>query len=144
MAEVDELAGRLDVGTITFMPISALTGANVVERSNELGWYHGPTLLHFLETVVHASEPAPATIDVRGSPCSTSCARTAPSTATTAATPARSPPGRLREGDEVVVLPSGARTRVAGIDTFDGPVHEAVAGRGRHGAADRRRRHLAR
>ena len=64
VAEVDALAGRLDVGTISFVPISALTGANVVERSNDLGWYHGPTLLHFLETV---------------------------STVTIAATPARSP-----------------------------------------------------
>ena len=55
VAEVDVLAGRLDVGTISFVPISALTGANVVERSNELGWYHGPTLLHFLETVATLS-----------------------------------------------------------------------------------------
>ena len=128
VAEVDALAGRLDVGTITFVPISALTGANVVERSSELGWYHGPTLLHFLETVT--TRPAGAGDDdgarfpvqyvVRPHRAEHRDYRGYAGTLAA---------GRLREGDEVVVLPSGARTRVAGIDTFDGPLHEAVAGR---------------
>src|SRR5256885_4577651 len=49
-------AARLDVQDIAFIPLSALTGANVVDRSREMPWYHGPTLLYHLETVHIASD----------------------------------------------------------------------------------------
>ena len=74
---------------------------------------------------VHGERRQPTTC---ASPCSTSCARSAPSTATTAATPARSPPGTLRAGDEVVVLPSGADDPHRAHRHADGPV---ARGRGR-------------
>src|SRR4051812_21792603 len=49
--EFRDFASRLDVQDISFIPVSALTGANVVERSPEMPWFHGPTLLYELETV---------------------------------------------------------------------------------------------
>src|SRR5678809_1237039 len=49
--EFRNFASRLDVQDIAFIPVSALTGANVVDRSREMPWYHGPTLLYHLETV---------------------------------------------------------------------------------------------
>ena len=58
-AEFRDFAARLDVQDIAFIPISALTGANVVDRSAEMPWYHGPTLLYHLETVPHRERPQP-------------------------------------------------------------------------------------
>ena len=87
-----------------------------------MGWYEGPTLLHHLETVYVSSDPN--LIDVRF-PVQYVIRPISASTTTIAATPARSPPGAMRPGDEVVVLPSGMTSRIASIDTFDGPLEEA-------------------
>ena len=91
-AEFTEFAARLDLHDVTFIPISALDGDNVVDRSANMAWYEGPTLLHHLETVYTASDEQPHRRAlpgaVRDPPAD------APSTATTAATPARSPPAR--------------------------------------------------
>ncbi len=122
---VDELTdwtARLDISDITFIPISALLGDNVVERSLEMAWYDGPPLLYHLEHVVIASDrnltdvrfPVQWVVrpnsdehhDYRGY----------------AGTVAG---GVLHPGDEVMVLPSGQRTEVVGVDTFDGPVDTA-------------------
>jgi sulfate adenylyltransferase subunit 1 len=122
---VEEFAGfaeKLDVPDITYIPISALKGDNVVDRSDRLAWYDGPTLLDHLEQVevsydhphdVPARFPVqwvvkPAIGDYRGYAGQLAS-------------------GALRPGDEVVVLPGGRRTRIAGIDTFDGELDEAVA-----------------
>jgi bifunctional enzyme CysN/CysC len=120
--EFTDFAARLDIADVTFIPISALEGDNVVERSERMSWYQGPTLLHHLEHVHIASDrnlrdarfPVQWVIrpgtdehhDYRGYAGQVAG-------------------GVLRPGDEVVVLPSGSRTRIAGIDTFDGPVEEA-------------------
>jgi sulfate adenylyltransferase large subunit len=122
---VEELTGwtaRLDVIDVTFIPISALLGDNVVERSASMPWYDGPPLLYHLEHVVIAPDrnltdlrfPVQWVIrpnrdehhDYRGY----------------AGTMAG---GVLRPGDEVLVLPSGQRTRVTSIETFDGAVQSA-------------------
>ena len=55
-AEFRDFASRLDVKDVSFIPVSALTGANVVDRAAEMPWYHGPTLLYQLETVHIASD----------------------------------------------------------------------------------------
>src|SRR5687768_8752876 len=54
--EFAEFAGRLELRDVTFIPISALEGDNVVDRSSNMSWYAGPTLLHHLETVYTASD----------------------------------------------------------------------------------------
>ena len=55
-AEFTEFASTLDLRDVTFIPISALHGDNVVDRSADMAWYEGPTLLHHLETVYTASD----------------------------------------------------------------------------------------
>ncbi len=113
-----EFAARLRIGDLQFVPVSALTGDNVVSRSVMMPWYEGPSLLHHLEEVHIASDrdlistrfPVQLTVrhggDYRGS----------------AGTVAG---GVFRPGDEVLVLPSGHTTTLASIDTADGPVSEA-------------------
>ncbi len=113
----------LDFAEATFIPISALKGDNVVEPSANMDWYDGPTLLHHLETVEIAGDrnledwrfPVQWVIrpqnderhhDYRGYAGQVAA-------------------GVLTPGEEVVVLPSGRTTKLAGIDTLDGPLEEA-------------------
>ena len=120
--ELTDWTARLDVADVTFIPISALHGDNVVDRSLVMPWYDGPPLLYHLEHVVIAPDRNLADLrfpvqwvirpnsdehhDYRGY----------------AGTLAG---GVLHPGDEVLVLPGGQRTRVEAIDTFDGPVDTA-------------------
>ena len=120
--EFTEFASTLDVHDVTFIPISALNGDNIVDRSADMVWYEGATLLHHLETVYVASDHN--LIDVRFPvqyvirPISSSHRDYRGYAGQVAA-------GRLRPGDEVVVLPSGMSTRIESIDTFGGPLDEA-------------------
>ncbi|MGW5052299.1 sulfate adenylyltransferase subunit 1 [Actinokineospora sp. NPDC004072] len=112
-------------GAVRTIPVSALVGDNVVERSANTGWYAGPTLLEHLETVPVEPDPhdAPFRFPVQY------VVRT-----NTAAHPdyrgyaGQVAAGTVRPGDEVVVLPAGRRTTVTRIDTPDGELPEAVAG----------------
>jgi sulfate adenylyltransferase large subunit len=126
VADFTAFAARLDLPDVTAVPLSALHGDNVVDRSASTPWYDGPTLLEHLEQVdvdrdeAHARGARfPVQYVIR--PMSTERPDYRGYAGTLAA-------GRLRRGDEVVVLPSGRRTTVAGIDTFDGELDEAVAG----------------
>jgi sulfate adenylyltransferase subunit 1 (EFTu-like GTPase family) len=141
-----QLSGVKD---ISYIPISALQGDNVVTRSAHMNWYEGTPLLDFLETVeVSYDHPhdIPARFPVQwvirptttvavggsGSAPEAEGARPAyrhhaagdPDYRGYAGTLAS---GALSVGDEVVVLPGGHRTTIAGIDTFDGPLAEALA-----------------
>ncbi|HJR26512.1 MAG TPA: sulfate adenylyltransferase subunit CysN [Acidimicrobiales bacterium] len=126
-AEFRSFAMKLDVHDLTFVPISALHGDNVVERSHNMPWYDGSSLLHHLEEVHIASDrnlidvrfPVQYVIrpqqqtdhelhDYRGYAGQVAG-------------------GVLKRGDEVVVLPSGFTSRIAAIDTSDGPVDAAFA-----------------
>ena len=110
----------LGLRNVSFLPVSALLGDNVVERSPErLGWYDGPPLLEHLETVeIDAPRAdAPARMPVQYVIRAEGARRYA----------GRIAAGVLREGDEVVVLPSGERTTVAGIDGPRGPLTSAGA-----------------
>jgi bifunctional enzyme CysN/CysC len=117
--DFEQFAARLDVPDVTFIPISALLGDNVVERSQEMPWYQGPPLLYHLEHVHIASDrnlidvrfPVQWVIRQRNSDYRAYAGQVAG--------------GILRPGDEVVVLPSGQHSTIAAIDTFDGPVDEA-------------------
>ena len=123
--EFEVFAARLNLHDVTFLPISALKGDNVVDRSPDLRWFEGPTLLHHLENVYTASDDN--RIDVRFPVQYVIRPRTAEhhdyrGYAGTVAG------GVLRVGDEVVVLPSGLSTTITGIDSADGPLQEAVPG----------------
>ncbi len=113
---------------ITYIPISALNGDNVVDRSEHMDWYEGPTLLELLEDVEVAYDhpydrPArfPVQWVIRPSGNRSPPARDYRGYAGQMAS------GALRAGEEVVVLPAGQRTTIAAIDTYDGELTEALA-----------------
>lgn len=117
-------ASKLEVKDIHYIPISALLGDNVVDRSENMDWYEGSTLLYLLENVHIASDnnhidcrfPVQYVIrpqsdlnhDYRGYA-------------------GRIAGGIFKPGDEIVVLPSGFTSKIKSIDTFEGPVSEAFA-----------------
>jgi bifunctional enzyme CysN/CysC len=125
--ELSDWASRLDIWDITFIPISALHGDNVVERSHNMPWYDGPPLLYHLEHVVITTDrnladvrfPVQWVIRVGGGSVSEAQHDYRGYSGQVAA-------GVLRAGDEVLVLPSGQQTRIAGIDSYDGEVDAAV------------------
>ena len=115
---VDELtdwAARLDIGDVTFIPISALHGDNVVERSEEMPWYDGPPLLYHLEHVVIATDRNLSDVRLPVQWVIRPNSHEHPDYRGYAGQVAG---GILRPGAEVVVLPGAQRTRIAGIDSF--------------------------
>ena len=107
----------------SYIPISALEGDNVVERSARMPWYDGPPLLEWLEQVEVAYDhphERPARFPVQW------VIRPAQG-ADYRGYSGQLASGALRVGDEVAVLPTGARTRIAAIDTYDGELDEALA-----------------
>ena len=121
-SEFTAFATKLDVPDLTVIPISALRGDNIVTRSEAMPWYDGPSLLHHLENVHVASDRN--LIDARFPvqyvlrPQSTQHPDYRGYAGTVAG-------GVFKPGDDVIVLPSGFETRIAGIDTADGPALEA-------------------
>ncbi len=111
-------SGSLDFEGITFIPVSALTGDNVVKKSPRLGWYVGPTVLEHLETVplpkVHVSDALRYPVQTVLRPNLGYRAFAGQIAA-----------GTVRAGDTLMVLPSGKQSQVAGIDTYDGELSEA-------------------
>jgi bifunctional enzyme CysN/CysC len=124
VAEFGEFARRLDVVDVTFIPISALRGDNVVERSPQMPWYEGPPLLHHLEHVHIASDRN--LIDARF-PVQCVLRPMSDSHHDYRGYAGKVASGEFRPGDEVMVLPSGFTTRIAAIDTADGPLDTACA-----------------
>lgn len=113
-----QFASRLDLPDLHFIPISALSGDNVVDPSENMPWYKGSTLMNFLESVYIGSDrnfedfrfPVQyvnrPNLDFRGF-CGTVAS------------------GIIRKGDEVMVLPQRKSTKVKSIVTFDGELEEA-------------------
>ncbi len=113
-------ATRLDLPDLHFIPISALHGDNVVDPSGKMPWYQGSTLMNFLESVYIGSDrnlrdfrfPVQYVnrphLDYRGF-CGTVAS------------------GTIRQGEEVMVLPSRQTTKIKSIDTFEGSQAEAFA-----------------
>ncbi|MEE8405595.1 MAG: sulfate adenylyltransferase subunit CysN [Acidimicrobiia bacterium] len=120
--EFREFATRLDVHDLRFLPVSALLGDNVVHRSENMSWYHGPTVLELLEEIHVASDEN--MIDVRFPvqyvvrPHRLEYQDFRGYAGTVAG-------GLMRPGDEVMVLPSGFTTKIRSIETHDGPLEEA-------------------
>ncbi|MEZ0073360.1 sulfate adenylyltransferase subunit CysN [Planotetraspora sp. GP83] len=123
--EFTAFASKLNASDLTFIPISALHGDNVVSRSENMPWYEGSSLLHHLEHVHIASDRN--LVDVRF-PVQYVIR---PHSATSQELhdyrgyAGQVAGGILKPGDEVMHLPSGLTTRISGIDTFDGKVDEA-------------------
>jgi bifunctional enzyme CysN/CysC len=119
--DYSDFARRLGVDDLTFIPMSALLGDNVVDESENMPWYRGSTLLHHLEHVnvgahrnlVDFRFPVQYVVrpgqDYRGYA-------------------GRVSSGTIRPGEEILVLPSRKTTTVASVDTFDGALDEANAG----------------
>ncbi|HEX3801849.1 MAG TPA: GTP-binding protein [Solirubrobacteraceae bacterium] len=122
VADFTDWAARLQLADIVFIPISALKGDNVVERSANMPWYEGSSLLYHLEHVVIATDrdfddvrfPVQWVVrpmtdehhDYRGYAGQVAA-------------------GVIRPGSEVTVLPSGRKTKVKSIDTYDGELDVA-------------------
>jgi len=122
--EIAGFAGRLGVTEVTAIPVSALRGDNVVDRSVSMPWFDGPPLLEFLESVPHD------TVDGEGPlrlPVQWVIRASAGDDPDYRAYAGRIEGGRIRPGDAVVALPSRIETSVASIDTYDGPLAEATA-----------------
>jgi sulfate adenylyltransferase large subunit len=120
--ELTDWTARLDIADVTFIPISALHGDNVVERSLEMAWYDGPPLLYHLEHVVIA--PDRNLTDIRF-PVQWVIRPNSDEHHDYRGYAGQLAGGVLHPGDEVMVLPSGQRTEIAAIDTFHGPVETA-------------------
>jgi bifunctional enzyme CysN/CysC len=120
--EFRSFAARLDIGDLTVIPVSALQGDNVVTRSANMPWYEGGSLLHHLEELHIASDRN--LVDVRF-PVQYVIRPFSEAHADYRGYAGQVAGGVLRPGDDVVVLPSGLPSRIAAIETMDGPVDEA-------------------
>ncbi len=116
-----EFASKLTLKDITFVPVSALEGDNVITRSARMGWYEGGSLLHLLETVPIGGRTNAVDLRFPVQYVIRPDQRFRGYAGATAS-------GTLRVSDEVVVLPSAWTTRVASIETYDGPRTEALPG----------------
>jgi sulfate adenylyltransferase subunit 1 (EFTu-like GTPase family) len=119
------LASQLGLHDTAVIPISALRGDNVVERGDGMPWYGGPTLLEHLETVEIAGD---RNLEDRRFPVQWVIRPQAVEHHDYRGYAGQVASGVWRAGDEVVVLPSGARSRVEAVETADGELPEAVPG----------------
>ncbi|SER85932.1 sulfate adenylyltransferase subunit 1 [Propionibacterium cyclohexanicum] len=127
-AEVRAVSAGLGIEDITTIPTAALTGDNIVHTSDTMSWYHGPSLLQLLDGMLPSTDPVegfrfpvqlvlrpqssaldPRQIEYRGYAGQLTA-------------------GQVHVGDEVVVLPSGLSSRIAGIDLAGRQLDSAVAG----------------
>jgi bifunctional enzyme CysN/CysC len=118
--DYENFAAKLDVDDIHFIPISALKGDNVVDRSKKLEWYKAAPLLSYLEDVQITSDRNlidfrfPVQYVIRPNLNFRGFAGTIAS-------------GTIRKGDEIEVLPSGQKTKIKSIITYDAELDEASA-----------------
>ncbi len=119
--EYEAFAGELGFDEITALPISALNGDNVLDRSDRTPWHAGPTLMAYLESVEVAEEvlDKPFRLPVQWVNRPNLDFRGFSGTIAT---------GSIRAGDEIVVAASGKTSRVGRIVTMDGDLPEAIAG----------------
>jgi len=122
--QFEDFAAKLDVKDIHFIPISALLGDNVVNRSENMSWYQGGTLMFNLENVHIGSDENH--IDCRF-PVQTVIRPHSAEYHDYRGYAGRVAGGVFKQGDEVVVLPSGLESKIKSIDTFGGSLSEAFA-----------------
>jgi sulfate adenylyltransferase subunit 1 (EFTu-like GTPase family) len=122
----DEIAaelGALGLADMVVIPISALQGDNVVDRSEHMPWYAGPPLLEYLETVEIASD---RDLDSRRFPVQWVIRPRSDEHHDFRGYAGQVAGGVWSAGDEVVVLPAGLRTQVESVETIDGPLEAAI------------------
>ncbi|HAK50724.1 MAG TPA: bifunctional sulfate adenylyltransferase subunit 1/adenylylsulfate kinase, partial [Gammaproteobacteria bacterium] len=117
-SDYEAFSAQLDIGELRYLPMSALEGDNVVNRSENMNWYNGAPLMSMLENIQISSDrnlidfrfPVQyvnrPNLDFRGY-CGTIAS------------------GIVKKGDEVMVLPSRKTSRIASIVTYDGELEEA-------------------
>ncbi len=120
--ELDAFTTRLEIPDLAFIPVSALHGDNVVERSAHTPWYGGSPLLWYLEHLHVASDRN--LIDVRF-PVQYVVRPRTDAHHDYRGYAGQVSGGVLKPGDDVLVLPSGAASTIARLETFDGDVAEA-------------------
>ena len=125
VAEYRAFAAKLNVRDVVYIPISALHGDNIVSQSDRMPWYHGATLLHHLETVNigaghnNVDFRLPIQYVIRANSASDHDFR---------GFAGKIVSGRIAVGEEVVALPAGIRSRVAGIHHGEESFERAVNG----------------
>ncbi len=128
-AQVRQFCDGLGIHQVHTLPVSALNGDNVVEKSDNTSWYEGPSLLELLGTlepaITDADAPFRFSVQYVLRPQSAAIDQAHVEYRGLAG---RVESGTVRPGDEVVVLPSGRRTRIAGIDTATAELESAGAG----------------
>jgi len=123
--EFSAYAAELGIPEVTAIPISALHGDNVVTRSERIDWYTGPSVLEHLESVDLADQSTTETVRF---PVQCVIRPRSDELPDYRGYAGRVTAGTVRPGDEIVVLPSGGRSVVQGIDTADGPRDLAGSG----------------
>ena len=124
VSQFEGFSSKLIVKDIQFLPISALNGDNVVNRSTNMDWYQGPPLLHALETMHIGSDINK--IDARY-PVQTVLRPQREGFIDYRGYAGRVASGIFRKGDEVVVMPSGFSSKIKSIDTMEGAMDEVFA-----------------
>lgn len=122
--DFESFSSKLDITDIRFIPISALNGDNVVNRSEKMSWYEGSTLLYTLENLHIGSDynhidcrfPVQTVIRPKMAPYHDFRGYAG-----------RIAGGVFKPGDEITVLPSGFTSKIKSIETFNGPLSEAFA-----------------
>ena len=122
--DTEAFASKLDVKDVHFIPISALNGDNVVNRSEKMEWYKGSTLLYLLENIHIGSDHNH--IDCRF-PVQTVIRPQKEEFHDYRGYAGRIAGGVFKPGDSVIALPSGFNSKIKSIDTLDGPIDEAFA-----------------
>lgn len=122
--ELEAFSSKLEASDIRFIPISALHGDNVVERSEKMDWYDGPTLMYTLENIHisgdlnHIDRRFPVQYVIRPQSDKYHDHR---------GYAGRIAGGAFKKGDEVVVLPSGFTSKIKAIHTLNKELEEAYA-----------------
>ena len=122
--DFEDFASKLEIKDVRFIPISALNGDNVVDRSENMDWYEGSTLMHLLENIHIGSDQNhvdcrfPVQFVVRPQ------SKDHPDYRGYAG---RIEGGVFKPGDDITVLPSGFTSKIKSIDTFEGEVAEAFS-----------------
>lgn len=114
------LVRQFGSAALTTIPVSALDGDNVVDRSNRTPWYSGPTLLEHLEQVAVGT-------DVATRPFRMPVQRVIRPDQSFRGFAGQISAGTIRKGDTVIALPSGRTSRISSITTFEGELNEASA-----------------
>ena len=122
--EFEKFSSKLEIKDVHFIPISALKGDNVVDRSKNMAWYEGSTLMHLLENVHIGSDENH--IDCRF-PVQYVIRPQSKEFPDYRGYAGRIAGGVFKAGDKIKILPSGIDSKIKSIDTFNGEINQAFA-----------------